>query len=79
MRGWLLHTWVDSSATSAIHTASCAGVEAVEGAAVEVELVAQHEHQVSHFGALRQRSLQYFTSLQFFAQALRQPIGRPQC
>ena len=83
MRGLLDQTCVDSSATSAIHTASPARVEAVERGGVQVELVAQHDDQraaAQPRGGLarRQASEQYFTSAQFFAQRLRQLIGRPQ-
>ena len=51
------------------------GVETVEGGGLQVELVAQHDHQVrssahARPGAARQASEQYFTSSQFFAQAL---------
>ena len=67
-------------------------VEAVPGAGVAVELVAQDDDQVADRGhgeafaagappllrRLRQASEQWRTCSQFFAQALRQLMGRPQ-
>ena len=61
-----------------------AGVEVVQGGSVQVELVAQHDHQMAQrslaHGAVffwaRQASEQYSTWSQFLAQALRQVMGR---
>ncbi len=62
-------------------------IEAGEGGIVESELVAEDEDHPArsadhvarrvHRGALRQRSEQYFTSSQVFAQRLRHTMGRP--
>ena len=61
-----------------------AGVKVVQGGGVEVELVAQHDHQMAQrswahgsvFFWARQASEQYSTWSQFLAQALRQVMGR---
>ena len=55
-------------------------IETGEGGIVEGELVAEDEDDVAQpaqRGALRQRSEQYFTSSQIFAQRLRHTMGRP--
>ena len=64
-------------------------VERTQGRAVVAELVAEDEREMAHvhpalpdpprFESVRQRSEQYFTSCQFFAQARRQLIARPHC
>ncbi len=59
------------------------GVEAVEGGGVQIELVAQHEHQGAQLQpravrAVRQASEQNLTSSQLRAQRLRQLMARPQ-
>jgi hypothetical protein len=61
-------------------------VEGIEGGRLEIELVAQHDHesaQARHVPtpgapALRQASEQNFTSSQLRDQRLRHVIGRPQ-
>ena len=65
-------------------------VEIIERGRIVVKLIAEDDDQaatVTHAGGFalgaedllaRQRSEQYFTSSQFFAQALRHAISRPQ-